>query len=65
MADMMKFADAKSLDAKAIEAKVQEMRKEIFMLNMEKTTSGLEKPHKLKVLKKNIARLMTAKGQLK
>ena len=65
MADMMKFAEAKGLDAKAVDAKVQEMRREIFMLKMEKTTSGLEKPHKLKVLKKNIARLMTAKGQLK
>lgn len=64
MAEIMKYADAKALDAKAIDAKVIEMRKEIFMLKMEKTTSGMEKPHNLKVLKKNIAKLMTAKGQL-
>ena len=65
MADMMKFTEAKGLDSKAIDAKVSEMRREIFTLKMEKATSGLEKPHKLKVLKKNIARLMTAKGQSK
>ena len=65
MADIMKYTEAKGLDGKAIEAKVAEIRREIFNLKMEKATSGLEKPHKLKVLKKNIARLMTAKGQNK
>jgi ribosomal protein L29 len=29
---------------------------------MEKATSGIEKPHGLKVLKKNIARLLTVKS---
>lgn len=65
MAEIMKFTDAKNLDAKAIDQKVQDMRREIFNLKMQKSTSGLEKPHALKVLKKNIAKLMTAKGQLK
>jgi large subunit ribosomal protein L29 len=62
MADVMKFSEVKDLDAAAINAKVAEARREIFNLKMEKVTSGLEKPHNLKVLKKNIAKLLTAKN---
>ncbi len=65
MAEVMKYAEIKDLDAAAINTKVSEMRKEIFTMRMEKATSGLEKPHKLKVLKKNIARLLTAKANNK
>jgi large subunit ribosomal protein L29 len=63
--EVMKFADAIKLDANAIDAKVKDMRKELFNLRMQKTTSGLEKPHTQKVIKKNIAKLMTAKIQIK
>ncbi len=65
MAEVMKYAEMKNLDAAAIDSKVSEMRKEIFTLKMEKATAGLEKPHKLKVLKKNIAKLLTAKANIK
>ena len=65
MAEVMKYAEVKDLDAAAIDTKVSEMRREIFNMKMEKATSGLEKPHKLKVLKKNIARLLTAKAAKK
>jgi large subunit ribosomal protein L29 len=62
MAEVMKFTDLKKMDAKAIDAKVSEIKREIFNMKMEKATSGLEKPHKLKVQKKNIAKLLTAKA---
>ena len=65
MAEVMKYAEVKDLDAAAIDTKVSEMRREIFNMKMEKATSGLEKPHNLKVLKKNIARLLTAKAAKK
>lgn len=65
MAEVMKYAEVKDLDAAAIDSKVSEMRREIFNMRMEKATAGLEKPHKLKVLKKNIARLLTAKAAKK
>ncbi|MCR9205026.1 MAG: 50S ribosomal protein L29 [Halobacteriovoraceae bacterium] len=61
MADMMKFAEVKDMDVASLDAKVSEIKREIFNLKMEKATSGLEKPHRLRVLKKNIAKLMTAK----
>lgn len=65
MAEVMKYADLKNLDAAAIDTKVSEIKREIFNLKMEKATSGLEKPHRLKVLKKNIAKLLTAKANNK
>ncbi|MCF8059098.1 MAG: 50S ribosomal protein L29 [Bacteriovoracaceae bacterium] len=65
MAEVMKYTDVKALDAGAIDAKVSEIKREIFNMKMEKATSGLEKPHRLKVLKKNIARLLTAKAATK
>lgn len=66
MADIMKYAEVKDMDVASIDSKVSEMKREIFNMKMEKATSGLEKPHRLKVLKKNIAKLMTAKtAQLK
>ncbi len=65
MAEVINFKDIKDLDAAAIDSKVSELRKQIFQMNMEKATSGLEKPHGLKVLKKNIAKLLTAKNAKK
>lgn len=65
MADVMKYSEIKDLDAAAIDAKVGELKREIFNMKMEKSTSGLEKPHKLKVAKKNIAKLLTAKSSKK
>jgi large subunit ribosomal protein L29 len=62
MAEVMKYTEIKDLDAAAIDSKVSEIRKKIFNMKMEKATSGLEKPHQLKVLKKNIAKLLTAKA---
>jgi large subunit ribosomal protein L29 len=61
MAEVINFKDIKDLDAAAIDAKVSDAKRQIFQLKMEKATSGLEKPHTLKVLKKNIAKLLTAK----
>tara|TARA_R110000868_G_C10601506_1_gene740536 strand:- start:484 stop:687 length:204 start_codon:yes stop_codon:yes gene_type:complete len=61
MADVMNMKDIQSWDATKIDAKVLDLRKEIFGLRMQQSAAGMEKPHQLKVLKKNIARLLTAK----
>lgn len=65
MADVMKFEEVKGLDGATIDAKVSEAKRELFKLKMEKATSGLEKPHQIKVIKKNIAKLLTAKSLAK
>ncbi|MDD0854500.1 50S ribosomal protein L29 [Halobacteriovorax sp. GB3] len=58
----LKIEDIKGWDAKQIDAKTAEMRKALFDYRMQKSTSGLEKPHLIKIAKKNIARLLTAKN---
>ncbi|GAB4404339.1 MAG: hypothetical protein OHK0056_00430 [Bacteriovoracaceae bacterium] len=60
MAEVLNYKDVQKMDKKAIDGKVDALRREMFNLKMQKATTGLEKPHQLKTLKKNIARLLTA-----
>jgi len=46
---------------KALDGKVSDIRRELFNIRMQKTTSGVEKPHRLREAKKDIARLLTVK----
>ncbi len=59
---MLEYKEVKGWDAKTIDAKVAELRKEYFVARMQKATTGFEKPHRFKEIKKDIARLLTAKG---
>lgn len=56
---MLKMSDIQSWDEKMILSKVSELRTELFNQRMQKATTGLEKPHRVKVAKKDIARLLT------
>ena len=60
MAENLKMAEVNKWDAPALHSKVSDFKKELFNLKMQKVTSGVEKPHLYKVLKKNIARCLTA-----
>lgn len=58
----LKKEEIKGMDSKAIDAKVQALRVELFNSRMQKAATGtVEKPHTLKVIKKDIARLLTEK----
>ena len=59
---MLKMSEIKDWEGKTIDSKVTELRREIFEMRMQKTTSGVEKPHKFKDIKRDIARLLTAKN---
>lgn len=59
---MLKMEDIKKLDSKMIDAKVSECRKELFDIKMQKAAAGVEKPHRIKELKKDIARLLTVRN---
>ncbi|MCO4794326.1 MAG: 50S ribosomal protein L29 [Bacteriovoracaceae bacterium] len=59
----LEWKEVKEWDAKTIDAKVGEIRKQLFEMRMQKVAAGYDKPHHFKVGKKNIARLLTAKGQ--
>lgn len=49
------------MDVKSIDLKLASVRKELFNLRIQKGTSGVEKPHLFKTLKKDIARLLTVR----
>ena len=57
---MDSYSDLKKLDIKSLKSKADELRRERFLLKIEKKTSGLQKSHHFKNLKKQIARIETA-----
>lgn len=63
--ESIKFEDMGKMDDLAIERKVSDIRTEMFNLRMQKAATGMEKPHLLKIGKKNIARLLTVKSSRK
>ena len=56
---MLKISEINKLDAAAITQQVSDKRKELFDLRLQKNTTNVEKPHLLKDLKRDIARLLT------
>ena len=56
---MLKMSELIKMDKKVIEAKINELRTETFELKLKKSTTGLEKPHVMRDVKKDIARLST------
>ena len=60
---MLKVDDIKGMDAKALLAKTSELRVDLFNMKMQKGTSGIEKSHVFKNIKKDIARLLTVANQ--
>lgn len=57
---MLKMSEVSKMDTASINVKVSELRKELFDLKLQKSTTNVEKPHLLKTIKKDIARLLTA-----
>lgn len=57
---MLKMSEVNKMDTASINVKVSELRKELFDLKLQKSTTNVEKPHLLKTIKKDIARLLTA-----
>ena len=51
---MLKMNEIKNWDKKAIEGKIDVLKSELFNFKMQRVTSGLEKPHKVKDNKKDI-----------
>ncbi|OFZ22836.1 MAG: 50S ribosomal protein L29 [Bdellovibrionales bacterium RIFOXYA1_FULL_36_14] len=56
---MLKMNEIVSWDEKALVAKIESLKSEVFTIRMQKVTSGIEKPHKIKDNKRDIARLYT------
>lgn len=56
---MLKMSEVNKMDESSINAKVSELRKELFDLKLQKSTTSVDKPHMLKTIKRDIARLLT------
>lgn len=61
----MKFDELKDKTAAELAAQSRDMRQELFNLRLQKATAQLEKPSRLRILRKDIARIETRISQLR
>jgi large subunit ribosomal protein L29 len=61
----MKMSEIKDLTPVELAAKARDLRHEIFNLRLQQATSQLEKPARLRLLRKDIARLETRLSQVR
>jgi large subunit ribosomal protein L29 len=61
----MKIAELKDLTPQELTAKSRDLRQEIFNLRLQQASSQLEKPARLKTLRRDVARLETRISQLR
>ena len=56
---MMKAKELKNLSVEELNAKLDELKKDLFMLRMQHATNRLDNPLQINVTKKDIARVKT------
>ena len=61
----MKMTEIKDLTSQELTAKSRDLRQEIFNLRLQQASSQLEKPARLRLLRRDIARLETRISQLR
>jgi large subunit ribosomal protein L29 len=61
----MKMTEIKDLTPQELAAKSRDLRQEIFNLRLQQASSQLEKPARLKTLRRDVARLETRITQLR
>ena len=61
----MKYKELKDLTIPELAAKGRDLRQEIFNLRLQQASSQLEKPARLRILRRDIARVETRINQLK
>jgi large subunit ribosomal protein L29 len=62
---MLKNSEFSKLSVKELTEKVSSLKSELFTKKFTKFTTGTDKPHVVKALKKDIARLLTLKNAKK
>ena len=55
----MKAKEIRELTSEQLEAKLKELKEELFNLRFQLAINQLDNPHKITVVKKDIARVMT------
>ena len=61
----MKMTEIKDLTPQELAAKGRDLRQEIFNLRLQQASSQLEKPARLRLLRRDIARLETRISQIR
>ena len=61
----MKSTELRDLDIEALAKKLGENREELFKLRFQHATAQLEKTHRLRQVRKNIARILTVQNEKK
>jgi large subunit ribosomal protein L29 len=61
----MKMSEIKDLTAVELTAKSRDLRQEMFNLRLQQASSQLEKPSRLRLLRKDVARIETQISQLR
>ena len=61
----MKFAEMKDMTLVELSAKSRDLRHEMFNLRLQQASAQLEKPARLRTLRRDIARLETRISQLR
>ena len=61
----MKIAELRDLDVEGLAAKLGETREELFKLRFQHATAQLEKTHRLRQVRKDIARILTVQNEKK
>ena len=56
---MMKAKEIKDLSVEKLEEKLQDLKKDLFMLRMQHATNQLDNPMQIAAVKKDIARIKT------
>ena len=56
---MMKAKELKNLSVEELTKKLEELKKDLFMLRMQHATNQLDNPMRLNAVKKDIARIKT------
>ena len=61
----MKYTELKDLTAQELTAKSRDLRQEIFNLRLQQASSQLEKPGRLRTIRRDIARIETKISQMR
>ena len=61
----MKMSELKDLTATELSAKGRELRQELFTLRLQQATSQLEKPARIRTIRRDVARIETKISQLR